>query len=640
MYSGKKLYAVIFLIQFATVCFSQKPLETLEDVKKAYPGLTQYNEATINYLGYRLVKQNRLDEAVEIFRFNLKTHPESWNAYDSLAEAYMIKGESDLAVLNYEKSLELNPGNANGKRMLEKLKNPLLAELTGDYEFYFKEKYILLEVYIEEGKLMGVEPPDDPIEMMPLDPAKLKFKAEEEEHDYYITFMKNEDGNISKIRWVDGDLTIYAVRIEDRNFKTVFPVEELQEDFRQARRALEEKHAALYEYTDKKTFDELFDKQYGLITRPMNLREFFRILTPVTARIGCAHTNVWMPSAYWNSDPHKLFPLRIRLIEGKAVVTGDYDVESSVPLGSIILDINGVPVADIIEEMKQNYSADAFNENFILSQIERRFSMIYARRFGFPETFRTSYIPPGEERGITDDLKPAGIQAVRAVVFANHHHPELEFELHEDKNTAVMTIKTFIYYDRVPMFKEYLERSFREIREKEIKNLILDIRGNDGGDPFCAAPLLSYLEREPVPYFAEPYGKYSSLADPITLAENHFTGNLYILIDGRCNSTSGHFCSLLKYHKLGKFVGSEGGASYKCNAGQDMHMDLKNTRIMLYIGKKTYAAAVEGIDKRRGVSPDYPVTQTYSDLLEGKDTVFQHALALIENSCHISTVSP
>ena len=160
----------------------------------------------------------------------------------------------------------------------------------------------------------------------------------------------------------------------------------------------------------------------------------------------------------------------------------------------------------------------------------------------------------------------------------------------------------------------------------------MDLRRNDGGDPFCAAPLLSYLEHKPVPYFAEPYGKYAQLAEPIPLAEYRFTGNLLTLIDGRCNSTNGHFSSLLKYHKIGKFIGTEGGATYKCNAGKNTQVDLENTRIMLYFGRSTYVAAVEGMDKSHGILPDYAVEQTYRDFLDGKDTVREFTLELIKES--------
>ncbi len=77
-------------------------------------------ERSINNLGYRLREMKRLEQAIEIFKLNVESYPQSANAYDSLAEAYMIKGDKELAVKNYERSLELNPANANA---VEKLKN-------------------------------------------------------------------------------------------------------------------------------------------------------------------------------------------------------------------------------------------------------------------------------------------------------------------------------------------------------------------------------------------------------------------------------------------------------------------------------------------------------------------------------------
>ncbi len=173
-----------------------------------------------------------------------------------------------------------------------------------------------------------------------------------------------------------------------------FTVKQLQEDFRQMRQTLEEDHANLYEYTKKSIMDTLFDRQYELLDSPMTLVEFFRVITPITAKIGCGHTNLWMPGEYWKPEPDKLFPIKIELIEGKVIAVGDFGTEQQIDIGSILFEINGVPIAEIINEMKENYSADAMNENFILSQITRRFSMIYARRFGFPEKFNVTYLSP------------------------------------------------------------------------------------------------------------------------------------------------------------------------------------------------------------------------------------------------------
>lgn len=409
-----------------------------------------------------------------------------------------------------------------------------------------------------------------------------------------------------------------------------FSVAELQEDFIQFQTVLEEEHCCLYEYTDSVTFDSLFNHQYKIIDHQMKLSEFFQILTPVTAKVGCGHTAVWMPDYYWDQGRNRLFPLRIRLLEDCMVAAGSYNESELIPRGSIITGINGRLISEILEELRANYSADAFNPYFIDSQIERRFSLLYARRFGFPENFAITYRAPLAVQVDKIELAPTNLEAVRAVVFANFRHPPLELELLPDLSTAIMTIPSFIYYDRVPYFTAFLDSSFSVMKVQGIANLILDLRGNDGGDPWCAAPLFSYLEKESVPYFAEPYENYTILADPVPQAENHFAGNLYTLIDGRCFSTNGHFCALLKEHNIGKFVGTPAGSSYKCNAGKNTQGHLSHTGIILYFGRSTYAAAVEGMDKNQPVMPDYPVQETIDDFIKGRDVFGETALELIK----------
>ena len=63
-----------------------------------------------------------MKDAIEIFKLNVEEFPESFNVYDSLGEAYMADGNTKLAIKNYEKSVEMNPDNENGKKMLKKLK--------------------------------------------------------------------------------------------------------------------------------------------------------------------------------------------------------------------------------------------------------------------------------------------------------------------------------------------------------------------------------------------------------------------------------------------------------------------------------------------------------------------------------------
>ncbi len=79
------------------------------------------SEVQINNLGYRYLASADTATAIMIFKFNTKAHPDAFNTYDSLGEAYMVAGQRDRAIKNYRKSLELNPDNAGAVEMLKKL---------------------------------------------------------------------------------------------------------------------------------------------------------------------------------------------------------------------------------------------------------------------------------------------------------------------------------------------------------------------------------------------------------------------------------------------------------------------------------------------------------------------------------------
>ena len=101
-----------------------KAVEALEGyrrIKKEKPDANVIAEARLNTLGYTLRRQNKLPEAIAIFKVNVELYPNSWNVYDSLGEAYMANGDKELAITNYKKSLELNPKNSGGVQMLKKL---------------------------------------------------------------------------------------------------------------------------------------------------------------------------------------------------------------------------------------------------------------------------------------------------------------------------------------------------------------------------------------------------------------------------------------------------------------------------------------------------------------------------------------
>jgi len=78
-------------------------------------------ERQINTLGYRLLNAKKFDEAIEVFKFNVKSYPNSANCYDSLGEAYLKKGDEENAKIYYRKALKIDPDFSSAISALKKL---------------------------------------------------------------------------------------------------------------------------------------------------------------------------------------------------------------------------------------------------------------------------------------------------------------------------------------------------------------------------------------------------------------------------------------------------------------------------------------------------------------------------------------
>ncbi len=107
---------------------SQAALDRYTALKAAGEFTGERAEGALNQLGYTLLYAlsyaGHEKDAIIVFQRNVQDFPQSSNVYDSLGEAYMKVGEKDLAITNYEKSLQLNPKNQNAVEQLKKLRAP------------------------------------------------------------------------------------------------------------------------------------------------------------------------------------------------------------------------------------------------------------------------------------------------------------------------------------------------------------------------------------------------------------------------------------------------------------------------------------------------------------------------------------
>jgi hypothetical protein len=416
-----------------------------------------------------------------------------------------------------------------------------------------------------------------------------------------------------------------SVSIADK----IFTIDVLKNELTQVKDFLIENHPAPYTFTNKNDFNTLFNEQLIKINYPMGVREFYVIAAPLLEAISYGHTYLELPNSFWTEENKRSFPIELIFIDEKAYVQSFFKEDISIPIGSEIVSINNIKMNDIVHSAKQIISSDGVNETWKFHWISRDFAQYFTILYGASDLYDIEYIEPD-----TKNVKTKTLNCIQSyqIVTTSTGKSNLDFEVDKSRNLAVITIKDNNYYENVETFTSFIDSCFKRINNESIGSLILDIRDNTGGDPISSSYLLSYLEKEAVPYFKNNEGikQYGQLVKPIPMAENNsFKGNLFILINGGCFSSTGHLCSILKYYNLWTFIGEETGGTYECN---DAHYayHTKETRLDVNVAQMTFATAVKGLPREHGILPDYSVKLKIDDIVEGKDAVKEFTYDLID----------
>ena len=141
----------------------------------------------------------------------------------------------------------------------------------------------------------------------------------------------------------------------------------LQQDFMVFRAVLEKGHPGLYTYAGKKELDRCFDSVYQTLDSPADMRAFHQKLSYIIDKIGCSHTNLYLPKAYYDTILHRsnFFPVPLIYVDGGLYVNADI---SEMPVGSHIISINGNPAAQIMQRIYDYNVPDGRNKTYNLSQ--------------------------------------------------------------------------------------------------------------------------------------------------------------------------------------------------------------------------------------------------------------------------------
>ncbi|MDC7280077.1 S41 family peptidase [Butyrivibrio fibrisolvens] len=182
----------------------------------------------------------------------------------------------------------------------------------------------------------------------------------------------------------------------------------------------------------------------------------------------------------------------------------------------------------------------------------------------------------------------------------------VSYKIDESSNTAVFTLEECNYND---YYESTLEGFFNQVNEKEIGNIIVDLRGNGGGNSYVADAFLQYLDIDGYDGWSSDvrYGDFLIHNEPyhvdIQKKENAFSGNIYVLTDVYTYSAAMDFTMLISDNHLGTVIGEASG-NLPDAYGDILRFSLPNSKLGLTISYKNWHR-IDQSKKGEPIEPDY-----------------------------------
>jgi len=517
------------------------------------------------------------------------------------------------------------------------------SNIIGEYELHYPlgtKNIFFFSYYLKDGALFCLQkgaPDEEGLISIGSDPLLFKGVKTGEIHK----FLRNDSGNIDRIIIKVKKLEVKGIKLPTKIYKKnnqpkigeKYSIKAMKDDFDQMVRIIKFLHPAMYDYTSKEEFEKFIKESRAKIVKPMKINEFFEIAAPVIAKIGCLHSSLRPPMFYKAFKEARFFPMEVHLIKDKLYIIESFNKTYSYLKGSEVISINGEPINNIKKRIFNFLSSDWHNTQYKKSAFSVSFYIYYYYLYGSVDNFQIEY--EFKNKIETKEIKGLLKSKINEAYKRYPEHPiysseDYSLNFTKDNKIALLNIDHFIYYqkEQIEKFYKFIDQSFLEIKNKKTQNLLIDIRGNIGGSPFATFHLLSYLIDKPFQYFNKIHSKsYKPLFELKKPHKNLFTGKVITLVDASCLSTSGHFISLFKYHKIGKLAGTITGSNFSCTHGES-RFALRNTKMLIRMSKERFTTPVKGHKIDEGIIPDIKIDLTLEDLLDKRDIQLEKALEL------------
>ncbi|MEO0572837.1 MAG: S41 family peptidase [Bacteroidota bacterium] len=420
-------------------------------------------------------------------------------------------------------------------------------------------------------------------------------------------------------------------------------------DLEYLRSSLEETHFNLFAYTSEKAFEENYLKIKKQIQNDsLNLLEVINLFQKVVSKANNGHTRIGFPVQpylIYAESGGCIFPLEVVIENGKALIRKNWSENADIKIGTELKTINGIPINKVFEKIYPQISAERLY--FKNAQLEAfTLPRYYWQVFGEQKEFEVQVVD--NTALLTYQLK--AIKAVEAYEMKRDDILKHDWEF-EYLSDSVAYLRPGGFGGDEDEYRSFIDSVFVQINLKKLKNLVVDLRNNPGGDDAFSDYLVSYIADKPFKWSSKfelkssgilkenirqtkdttqtywkavlahddgeiyeyPFDRYEPQPK-----EKRYQGKVYVLINRQSYSQATVTASQIQDYGFGELVGEE-TAEFPNLYASIFSYELPKTGIKVDVSKGKILR-VNGMDIKKGVIPDIFIRD---HLLDEKDEILE-----------------